>query len=56
MTRRAVKPKQSGAVPPGDRNGPEAVTKQKAGYITADAHGTKVLVVALAAEVRGNRR
>src|SRR5579863_2151526 len=40
----------------GRRNGPEAVTKQKAGYITADAHGTKVLVGALAAEVRGNRR
>src|SRR6185437_8882475 len=40
----------------GRRNGPEAVTKQKAGYITADAHRTKVLVGALAAEIRGNRR
>ena len=40
----------------GRRNGPEAVTKQKAGYITPDAHGTKVLIGALAAEVRGNRR
>src|SRR5258707_15574284 len=40
----------------GRRNGPEAVTKQKAGYITADAHGTKVLVGALVAEVRRNRR
>jgi hypothetical protein len=29
----------------GHRNGPEAATKQKAGYITADAQGTKVLVV-----------
>src|ERR1700745_706546 len=28
----------------GPRNGPEAVTKRYAGYITADAHGTKVLV------------
>ena len=39
----------------GRRNGPEAVTKQKAGYITPDAHWTKVLIGALAAEVRGNR-
>jgi hypothetical protein len=30
----------------GCRNGLEAVTKQMAGYITADAHGTKVLVSA----------
>lgn len=39
----------------GRRNGPEAVTKQKAGYIAADAHETKVLVGALAVEVQGNR-
>src|SRR5579863_4403634 len=40
----------------GRRNGPEAVTKQKAGYITAHAHGSKVFVGALAAGVRDNRR
>src|SRR6185437_11374478 len=40
----------------GRRIGLEAVTKQKAGYITADAHGTKVLVGALAAEARDNPR
>ena len=40
----------------GRRNGPEAVTKQKAGYITADAHASKALVGALAAEIRGNRK
>src|ERR1700756_3173829 len=40
----------------GRRNGPEAVTKQKAGYITADAYETKVLLGGLAAEVQSNRR
>src|SRR5215469_6985575 len=40
----------------GRQIGPEAVTKQKAGYITADANGTKVLVGPLAPNVMDNHR
>jgi hypothetical protein len=39
----------------GRRKGPEAVTEQKAGYITADTLQSKVLICILAKEVRRNR-
>ncbi len=39
----------------GRRNGPEAVTEQKAGYITADTDRTKVFIRAPAREVRRSR-
>src|SRR5579864_7879777 len=38
----------------GRRKGPEAVTEQKAGYITADTPQSKVLICTLAAEVHRN--
>ena len=38
----------------GRRKGPEAVTEQKTGYITADTLQSKVFICTLAAEVRRN--
>src|ERR1017187_2332431 len=38
----------------GRRKGPEAVTEQKTGYITADTLPSKVVICTLAAEVRRN--
>src|SRR5208282_803 len=38
----------------GRRKGPEAVTEQKTGYITADTLQSKVLICTLAAEVHRN--
>src|ERR1700746_20664 len=38
----------------GRRKGPEAVTEQKTGYITADTHQSKVFICTLAAEVQRN--
>src|SRR5580658_1771479 len=38
----------------GRRKGPEAVTEQKTGYITADTRQSKVLICTLAAEVHRN--
>ena len=38
----------------GRRKGPEAVTEQEAGYITADTLQSKVLICILAKEVRRN--
>src|SRR6202035_1205219 len=38
----------------GRRKGPEAVTEQKTGYITADALQSKVVICTLAAEVHRN--
>src|SRR5260370_40544702 len=38
----------------GRRKGPEAVTEQKTGYITADTLQSKVLIRTLAAEVHRN--
>src|SRR5271163_4562667 len=39
----------------GRRKGPEAVTEQKTGYITADTSQSKVVICTLAAEVHRNR-
>src|SRR5580704_406962 len=39
----------------GRRKGPEAVTEQKTGYITADTLQSKVVICTLAAEVHRNR-
>ena len=39
----------------GRRRGPEAVTEQEAGYITADSLQNRVSIGALAVEVRCNR-
>src|SRR5208337_2389758 len=39
----------------GRRKGPEAVTEQKTGYITADTRQSKVLICTLAVEVHRNR-
>src|ERR1700688_2377740 len=38
----------------GRREGPEAVTEQKTGYITADTSQSKVVICTLAAEVHTN--
>jgi hypothetical protein len=38
----------------GRRKGPEAVTEQKTGYITADTRQNKVFIYTLAAEVHRN--
>src|SRR5205807_5976814 len=38
----------------GRRKGPEAVTEQKTGYITADTRQSKVVICTLAAEVHRN--
>src|SRR5258708_29430622 len=38
----------------GRRKGPEAVTEQKTGYMTADTCQSKALICTLAAEVRHN--
>src|SRR5580704_14660554 len=49
---RAVRSRRPSAA--GRRKGPEAVTEQKTGYITADTCQSKVVICTLAAEVHRN--